>query len=156
MDNQAVNAAVDAEQPEVPLRRYRRRGEDPDAWTGTMPIITPNEVGSEPARTVRSSSWAEAAAAADAADTPDAPALVPAGSATKGTKSADVPAAPVTAPAVPAQPGRSTRTATRSAALATAPVPDFISSPGLFVREQKPKPVGGLPRCPVPDDRRRN
>ncbi|CAH0310889.1 MinD/ParA family protein [Microbacterium sp. Bi128] len=34
--------------------------------------------------------------------------------------------------------------ATRSAALADAPLPDFISSPGLFVREQKPRPVGGF------------
>jgi len=28
--------------------------------------------------------------------------------------------------------------------IAEAPVPDFISSPGLFVKEQKPRPVGGI------------
>ncbi|MET1021154.1 MAG: MinD/ParA family protein [Arthrobacter sp.] len=55
-----------------------------------------------------------------------------------------VPAAPQGAPAVPALPSRATRSASRAAALADAPVPDFISSPGLFVREQKPRPVGGV------------
>ncbi len=45
---------------------------------------------------------------------------------------------------MPPQPTRATRSAVRAAALANAPVPDFISSPGLFVREQKPRPVGGL------------
>ncbi len=54
-----------------------------------------------------------------------------------------VPAAPGTAPSVPALPSRSTRSASRAAALA-APAPDFISSPGLFVREQKPRPLGGF------------
>ena len=54
------------------------------------------------------------------------------------------PPAPEAAPAVPAQPTRSTRSASKAAALAEAPVPDFISSPGLFVREQKPRPVGGF------------
>lgn len=54
-----------------------------------------------------------------------------------------VPAAPASAPSVPALPTRSTRSASRAAALA-APAPDFISSPGLFVREQKPRPVGGF------------
>lgn len=29
-------------------------------------------------------------------------------------------------------------------AIAESPMPDFISSPGLFVKEQKPRPVGGL------------
>ena len=53
-----------------------------------------------------------------------------------------VPAAPEGAPAVPAPPTRATRSASRAAAL-TSPTPDFISSPGLFVR-QKPRPVGGL------------
>ncbi|MDR6413334.1 MinD/ParA family protein [Pseudarthrobacter sulfonivorans] len=28
--------------------------------------------------------------------------------------------------------------------IAETPMPDFISSPGLFVREQKPRPVGGI------------
>ena len=43
----------------------------------------------------------------------------------------------------PAPPARATRSASRAAAL-TSPAPDFISSPGLFVREQKPRPVGGF------------
>jgi len=38
---------------------------------------------------------------------------------------------------------RRSRTATADA-IAGSPMPDFISSPGLFVREQKPRPVGGL------------
>ncbi|WP_413463689.1 MinD/ParA family protein [Arthrobacter sp. SO3] len=120
-----------------------------------MPTIMPDDVDSPPARTVRSGSWAEAAAAADAPAAPSrAPqdgepvtsvpvhpassnpdALTPARSA--------VPAAPEIAPSVPARPLRSSRSESRAAALA-APAPDFISSPGLFVREQKPRPVGGF------------
>jgi MinD-like ATPase involved in chromosome partitioning or flagellar assembly len=44
---------------------------------------------------------------------------------------------------VPPLPTRAARSANRAAAL-NAPAPDFISSPGLFVREQKPRPVGGF------------
>ena len=44
---------------------------------------------------------------------------------------------------VPPPPARATRAGLRAAAL-SEPAPDFISSPGLFVREQKPRPVGGL------------
>jgi MinD-like ATPase involved in chromosome partitioning or flagellar assembly len=106
-----------------------------------MPVVNPRTSPAEPAVPKRRGSWAEAAEAADernsSPDTGSAPVIRP-------VPTTPLPPAPETAPAVPAQPGRSTRTATRSAALATAPVPDFISSPGLFVREQKPKPVGGF------------
>jgi MinD-like ATPase involved in chromosome partitioning or flagellar assembly len=106
-----------------------------------MPVVNPRTSPTEPAVPKRRSSWAEAAEAADernaSPDTGAAPVIRP-------VLAAPLPPAPETAPAVPAQPGRSTRTATRAAALATAPVPDFISSPGLFVREQKPRPVGGF------------
>ena len=99
-----------------------------------MPIISSDQAEQRP--TAPSSSWAEAAAAADAPARPQPakPSKDPVGT----------PPAPGAAPAVPAQPSRSTRSASRSAALAEAPVPDFISSPGLFVREQKPRPVGGF------------
>nr|WP_255771679.1 MinD/ParA family protein [Pseudarthrobacter sulfonivorans] len=33
---------------------------------------------------------------------------------------------------------------TAADAIAESPMPDFISSPGLFVKEQKPRPVGGI------------
>ncbi|MGY2745204.1 MinD/ParA family ATP-binding protein [Pseudarthrobacter sp. O4] len=161
-------------QPETRRRRDLRRADgDEAAWTGTMPVINPRTSPAEAADRAepkRRSSWAEAAEAADERNSepatgstpvirqvPTAP-VVPAGDplspdatevpdsdagAAPSRRSA-LPAAPETAPSVPAQPPRSTRTASRAAALASAPVPDFISSPGLFVREQKPKPVGGF------------
>lgn len=157
VDNTSANPAVEAEQPELRRRRDRRRGDDSDPRTGTMPSITPNDIDSPPARTVSSGSWAEAAAAADA---PVAPSRAPIDSVPVGadpaeessasestapshTSRAAVPAVPETAPSVPPMPARSSRSEGRAAALAS-PVPDFISSPGLFVREQKPRPVGGF------------
>lgn len=155
VDNNTANAAAEAEQPELRRRRDRRRGDDSDPRTGTMPTITPDDVDSPPARAVRSGSWAEAAAAADA---PAAPSRTPqdsspitsvpvgpasANTAPQPSSRAAVPAVPETAPSVPPMPVRSSRSESRAAALA-APAPDFISSPGLFVREQKPRPVGGF------------
>lgn len=155
VDINTANAAAEAEQPELRRRRDRRRGDDSDPRTGTMPSITPDDVDSPPTRTVRSGSWAEAAAAADA---PAAPSRAPldiapitsvpldATTASLGARPpsrAALPAAPDTAPSVPPMPVRSSRSESRAAALA-APAPDFISSPGLFVREQKPRPVGGF------------
>ncbi|KUM33372.1 ATPase [Arthrobacter sp. EPSL27] len=187
VDNNTVNAATEAEQPELRRRRDRRRGGDSDARTGTMPI-TPSDVadttaGNRTARPLRRNSWAEAAEAADerkaatganpvirqvptaphqpvSPPTVAAPAPAPSNPAQQdpevpdeGTAAVDssvvptrrsaVPAVPESAPAVPALPGRAARSASRAAAL-TAPTPDFINSPGLFVREQKPRPVGGL------------
>ncbi|MDQ0849095.1 MinD-like ATPase involved in chromosome partitioning or flagellar assembly [Arthrobacter sp. B3I9] len=116
-----------------------------------MPVVNPRTSSPEPFPPKRRSSWAEAAEAADERNaspgTGSVPVMVaaaPAATAAPGEGPAPLPPAPETAPAVPARPGRSTRTASRSAALAAGPAPDFISSPGLFVREQKPKPVGGF------------
>jgi MinD-like ATPase involved in chromosome partitioning or flagellar assembly len=143
VDNNTADAAVDAEQPDLRRRRYRR-GDGTDAWTGTMPIITPDEVDDAPRRPIRSGSWAEAAEKADA-ETPAAPPRAPAAPAKPNeplpARASNLPAAPETKPAVPAQPRRSV---SRADALAAAPTSDFISSPGLFVREQKPRPVGGF------------
>jgi MinD-like ATPase involved in chromosome partitioning or flagellar assembly len=121
-----------------------------------MPVVNPRtspfDAAERPApdRAVpqRRNSWAEAAEAADerSAATGAVPVIrqVPAAPLPPAAPPASaLPAAPGTAPAVPALPSRSTRSASRAAALA-APAPDFISSPGLFVREQKPRPVGGL------------
>ena len=112
-----------------------------------MPIITPDDLDDAPRRPIRSGSWAEAAKKADA-DAPAAPPRAPAASAAPAqpdesvpARASNLPAAPETRPAVPAQPRRS---ASRAEALAAAPTSDFISSPGLFVREQKPRPVGGF------------
>ena len=114
----------------------------------------------------RRSSWAEAAAVADAqaevevgpeeapAEVPSpVPASVPAlPTAQPATSRRAVPAEPSTPPsnataeeaasAVPPQ-----RVASRQAAklaAADAPVSDFITSPGSFVRQQKPRPRGGF------------
>ena len=122
---------------------------------------TPNN--SRTAAPTRRSSWAEAAAVADAqaeaaddTETPSvAPSAVPASQPAASRRAVPaepsappsyVPAtdsAPDTVPsAVPAQRGP-TRQAARLAA-ADAPLPDFITSPGSFVREQKPRPRGGF------------
>jgi MinD-like ATPase involved in chromosome partitioning or flagellar assembly len=186
VDNNTANAAAEAEQPELRRRRDRRRGEDSDARTGTMPITPSDAVDAPPARPLRRNSWAEAAEAADERNAatgavpvirqvpaaPVTPAAPPASAplptadldeqafdeealedfetespafetAAPLTRRSAVPAAPETSPSVPALPARATRSASRAAAL-TSPAPDFISSPGLFVREQKPRPVGGF------------
>ena len=69
VDNNTVNAAAEAEQPELRRRRDRRRGEDFDARTGTMPITTSDAVDTttdnRTVRPLRRNSWAEAAEAAD-------------------------------------------------------------------------------------------
>ncbi|WCI08321.1 hypothetical protein PJ267_18455 [Arthrobacter sp. OVS8] len=65
MDNNTANAAAEAEQPELRRRRDRRRGEDSDARTGTMPITPSDAVDTQAPRPPRRNSWAEAAEAAD-------------------------------------------------------------------------------------------
>ncbi|WP_228404164.1 MinD/ParA family protein [Pseudarthrobacter sp. L1SW] len=99
-------------------------------------------------------SWAEAAAAADAAQPSTqvpAPTRPPASSRPALpdtiTSIPDAPAAEV----VPAPPAPPTETPafrrvrpTVADSIAESPMPDFISSPGLFVKEQKPRPVGGI------------
>ena len=63
------------------------------------------------------------------------------------TVEAELPSPPDRQPAAPSTPlepaGGTSMDAAREA-LADAPMPDFISSPGLFVREQKPRPLGGF------------
>ncbi|WP_432393373.1 MinD/ParA family ATP-binding protein [Pseudarthrobacter sp. L19] len=164
-------AAADADLPELPRRRDRRR--DGSDWTGTIPVIEANN-GSDDApprpAPVRSSSWAQAAEAADERfgnpatgttpviqqapssevpaarqETPEQPAARPtAPRQPDGPPSSSVSDAGTepTRGAVPPQPSRATRSGLRAAS--DSPAPDFISSPGLFVREQKPRPVGGL------------
>ncbi|MET1066190.1 MAG: MinD/ParA family protein, partial [Arthrobacter sp.] len=65
VDNNSANAAAEAEQPELRRRRDRRRGEESDARTGTMPITPPAPFENPGGRPLRRSSWAEAAEAAD-------------------------------------------------------------------------------------------
>ncbi|WP_371419155.1 MinD/ParA family protein [Pseudarthrobacter sp. NamE5] len=120
-----------------------------------MPAATHSETSSQaeanqPA--TRRTSRAEAAAAADVAK----PAThVPAP--TRRPASATAEAADPATAATPADAGETlppnTGTATTgfrrsrptvADAIAESPMPDFISSPGLFVKEQKPRPVGGF------------
>jgi MinD-like ATPase involved in chromosome partitioning or flagellar assembly len=103
--------------------------------TGTTPVIS--QVPAAPQQPAPQQPAAPPTAAA-----PAAPAAARPSSAPAAPEEARV---PDSAPAVvPPLPTRATRSASRAAALADSPVPDFISSPGLFVREQKPRPVGGF------------
>lgn len=152
------NARAHAEDSGHPRRRRDRRradGEMTDVRTGTMPAVTPSETSSQPGAgqpLSRRTSWAEAAAAADAAK----PAThVPAP--TRRPASAKPETTETVASTTPGA-GDGTTSATESAgtpafrrskpsvadAIADSPMPDFISSPGLFVKEQKPRPVGGF------------
>lgn len=171
-DQNAGAQAEDAGQPQLRRRRDLRRadGSVQDAWTGTMPSVTPeissaNDVGQP---VTRRSSWAEAAAAADAAKPSRAPSAAapgsPAGQAPAQPAQqtiASVPAARALAPS-PARGEAAPQAAeppsdapadapsfrrgrpTVADTIAESPMPDFISSPGLFVKEQKPRPVGGF------------
>ncbi|WAH95938.1 MinD/ParA family ATP-binding protein [Arthrobacter sp. MMS18-M83] len=138
VDNEtSAAAASDEGQPELWRRRDRRRAEG-DAWTGTMPIITPND-SDAPAATaapLQSRSWAEAAAAADASLEAE-PVREDSRRREPGFES---PTAAAPASGAPAP----TAARTGRAAAANAPISDFISSPGSFVKEQKPRPIGGF------------
>ncbi|WPU08577.1 MinD/ParA family protein [Pseudarthrobacter oxydans] len=99
-------------------------------------------------------SWAEAAAAADAAQPASAvppPTRPPAAALTAAQDTlssvAGAPAGEALPPpsAVPAETPAFRRVRpTVADSIAESPMPDFISSPGLFVKEQKPRPVGGI------------
>ncbi|WP_423182184.1 MinD/ParA family ATP-binding protein [Arthrobacter sp. NyZ413] len=133
-DKETRATAPSEGQPELLRRRDRRRADGDDAWTGAMPIITPDSQTPAPAAApLQSRSWAEAAAAADAAaNAADAAA----NAADAAANAADAAANAADAGPTPAQAGR--------AAAANAPISDFITSPGSFVKEQKPRPVGGF------------
>lgn len=169
-DQNAGAQAEDAGQPQLRRRRDLRRadGSLQDAWTGTMPAVTPSPSSpndaSKPA--TRRTSWAEAAAAADATKPSRAPlpgsaapvqpapptrqpvadaaprpiASVPSTTSGDAVREAALP--PSDAPAETPSFRRSRPTV--ADAIAESPMPDFISSPGLFVKEQKPRPVGGI------------
>lgn len=157
-DQNAGAHLEDAGQPQRRRRRDLRRGDGEltDARTGTMPVVTPSPSGQpEPgAPLTRRTSWAEAAAAADAAKPVThvpAPTRLPSSApgtqtdtsdAVPGLAATDTPSAPSAAPSeTPAF--RRTRP-TVADTIAESPMPDFISSPGLFVKEQKPRPRGGV------------
>lgn len=157
-DQNARANAEDAGQPQRRRRRDLRRadGELTDARTGTMSVVTPSPSGQsekgEPLR--RRTSWAEAAAAADAAKSANqvpAPTRLPASAqrapadtitSVPGAAASEIPPPPSDAPSeTPAF--RRTRP-TVADTIAESPMPDFTSSPGLFVKEQKPRPKGGV------------
>ncbi len=113
-----------------------------------MPIITPND-SDAPASTpapLQSRSWAEAAAAADAsAGTVTDRSETDSEDSNSGDASLEEPRREIPTAAAPAS-GAVPPGAARAgrAAAANAPISDFISSPGSFVREQKPRPIGGF------------
>ncbi|WP_374724822.1 MinD/ParA family ATP-binding protein [Pseudarthrobacter oxydans] len=158
-DQNARAHAEDAGQPQRRRRRDLRRagGELAEAWTGTMPEITPNH-SDQPKPGVpltRRTSWAEAAASADTANPATqvpAPTRLPA-SAPRGQADDTidfVPGAGATRvlPEPPAPPSETPAfrrpRPTVADTIAESPMPDFTTSPALFVKEQKPRPVGGL------------
>lgn len=162
-DQNAGAQAEDAGQPQLRRRRDLRRadGSPQDAWTGTMPAVTPSPSSSNDAGTpaTRRTSWAEAAAAADATKPSRAPSPAPAAPAPPARQPAADPTASVPSAAPAAAPGDVASEAaappsdapsfrrsrpTVADAIADIPMPDFISSPGLFVKEQKPRPRGGI------------
>jgi len=171
-DQTAGAPAEDAGQPQLRRRRDLRRadGSVQDAWTGTMPAVTPNTPSSSDAGKpiTRRSSWAEAAAAADATKPSRAPSASPASPVSPSSSVTPAPAIPPSPPIASVPPaGSPSGDVTSEAAvppsdapvetpsfrrsrptvadtIAEAPMPDFISSPGLFVKEQKPRPVGGF------------
>jgi MinD-like ATPase involved in chromosome partitioning or flagellar assembly len=132
-------------QQEFRSRRDRRRAED-DARTGTMPIVSADrpEPASAPGGLIQSSSWAAAAAAADAvAPEASAPEASTAEAAAPETSAARTATAVVDPPAADATETQSN--GMENSPLQTLPpVTDFISTPGSFVKEQKPRPVGGF------------
>src|SRR6478736_4798728 len=97
-DKNADAQAEDAGQPKLRRRRDLRRadGSVDDAWTGTMPAVTPEMSSSSDAGkpVTRRTSWAEAAAAADATKPAHAPSA-----AAPGSTSAPTTAQPVPGPA---------------------------------------------------------
>lgn len=165
-DQNAGAQAEDAGQPQLRRRRDLRRadGSLQDAWTGTMPAVTPSTSSSNDAGTpvTRRTSWAEAAAAADATKPSRAPSPATAAPALPAPPPSQPAADPIASvpnsvPAVapkevapeeaesPADaPSFRRSRPTIADAIADSPMPDFISSPGLFVKEQRPRPRGGI------------
>ncbi|MBD1537752.1 MinD/ParA family protein [Arthrobacter sp. S13_S34] len=156
-DQNARAHAEDEGQPQRRRRRDLRRadGKLTDSRIGTMPIVTPNTSGqSEPgAPLTRRTSWADAAAAADAmnpATQMPAPTRLPASA--QQAKAETINSVPTAAAAeapqastpAPSEPAFRRARPTVADAIAESPMPDFISSPGLFVKEQKPRPRGGI------------
>lgn len=149
-DQNARAHAEDVGQPQRRRRRDLRRadGELADARTGTMPVVSPDP-SSQPepgAPLTRRTSWAEAAAVADAAKSvtqvstsgrlPTSTQQIHAdiNTAVSGEAASRIPPTPSDAPAFRrVRPG-----------IAEKPMTDFIGSPGLFVKEQKPRPRGGI------------
>ena len=129
----------------------RANGETADVWTGTMPAVPPNSSVQPNGKTLTGrTSWAEAAAAADAVrqaapDRPPESALPTSSgaiSSVPGAPDAETESSPLAASAETPTFRRARPTV--ADAIAESPMPDFISSPGLFVKEQKPRPVGGF------------
>jgi MinD-like ATPase involved in chromosome partitioning or flagellar assembly len=157
-DQNARTDAKDAGQPKPRRRRDLRRADSElkDVRTGTMPAVTPSPLGQPDAERslTRRTSWAEAAAAADAtrpATHAPAPTRAPASAmpapsdiVALGHEGPTREAAPVSSSLASAFPAFRRARPTTADVIADTPMPDFISSPGLFVKEQKPRPVGGF------------
>jgi MinD-like ATPase involved in chromosome partitioning or flagellar assembly len=157
-DQNARTRADDAGQPKRRRRRDRRRADDEvkDARTGTMPVVAPGPSGQpQPgAPLTRRTSWAEAAAAADAAKPatqvpaptrlPASAQVAPADTITSVPAAAALEFPPTPSDAPSEAPAFRRVRPTVADAIAESPMPDFISSPGLFVKEQQPRPRGGI------------
>lgn len=146
--------AEDVGQPQLRRRRDLRRadGKLEDARTGTMPVVSfdPSSRPEPGAPLTRRTSWADAAAVADAAK--PATQVPSPGRLPMSTKQvqADISTSFAGAADSGILPTPSDSPAFRRArpaiadTIAEKPMPDFISSPGLFVKEQRPRPRGGI------------
>nr|WP_251041551.1 MinD/ParA family protein [Arthrobacter sp. ISL-30] len=88
---------------------------------------------------IQSSSWAAAAAAADANEEQNAPETD-----SNSTAPGVIPPAPSAPPAAPASSAAPASRAERAAADQASSGSGFITTPSSFVKEQKPRPVGGF------------
>ena len=142
--------------PQLRRRRDRRRddGLPADARTGTMPAVTPQPSSRPDAGgpVNRRESWANVAAAADAAK-PVEPKRAPISAqehvlassnstSIRGLSLSDGAAA--TADNLSGTPAFRRARPTLADNISDHPMPDFTSPQRLFVKEQRPRPVGGL------------
>ncbi|MGO4234703.1 MinD/ParA family ATP-binding protein [Pseudarthrobacter sp. YAF2] len=135
-------AAADATKPSrapAPTRAPASAPAVPPAAPASAPVSGP---AAAPIASVPGASLPGSAAPATAVPGAAGPGASVHESAVPGGRSGEV-APEAAAPSSDAPSFRRSRP-TVADAIAESPMPDFISSPGLFVKEQKPRPVGGF------------
>ncbi|TQJ33588.1 MinD/ParA family ATP-binding protein [Arthrobacter sp. SLBN-122] len=128
-----------------PLTRRSSWAEAAAVADATKPSRAPSPAPVAPAESAPAQSTPAQPDRAPAPDSaPEPIASVPAATA-RSARGAVAPEAAAPASDAPAEtPAFRRSRPTVADAIAESPMPDFISSPGLFVKEQKPRPVGGF------------